>query len=62
MFTNTLLASGMFLSLRKMKKFAHSVIQCLSARAERTWKLDPTGCFLISPCVFGEVGAKRFHN
>ena len=21
-----------------------------------------TGCFLISPCVFEEVGAKRFHN
>ena len=24
--------------------------------------VSPTGCFSISPCVFGEVGAKRFHN
>ena len=27
-----------------------------------TGKAIPTGCFLISPCVFEEVGAKRFHN
>ena len=26
------------------------------------WCHNSTGCFLISPCVFEEVGAKRFHN
>ena len=42
------LTSGMFLSLRRREKFAQSVIQCLFARAERTWK---TGPYFYEPLI-----------